>query len=360
MSDYPIAASLGPLEALLSDPEISEIFVDGPGRISVVRGGQLKDTAARFDHAQHLIEVVRAIVTPLGRRFDESHPLLDLRLPDGSRVSAAGPPIAIDGPALTISKAYKNTLDATDLVQRGALDTDTVAFLLGCVAGRANILVSGLQAAGKTTLLNVLGAMIPRDERIITIEEASELALPQRRVVRLETRPPNIEGRGAITQRDLVMQALRMFPERLLVGELRGGEAWPLIQAIATGHNGSMATIHASSPRDALARLELFVTASDPSIGLVSVREQAVRAIDLIVHMARGADGVRRVTQIAEVQPLERDVMVLHDLFMFAEDPHGAGLGAGRLAATGQLPALLGRLRQRGVELPPDLFAAGN
>jgi pilus assembly protein CpaF len=358
MSDeYTIAPNFGPLEPLLADPKISEIFVDGPGRISVVRGGKLEDIDARFDDDQQLIQVIRAIAAPLGHRFDESRPLLEAREFDGSRISAVCTPIALDGPALVISKARKNTLSTDDLVRLGAWNEQIVTFLRGCVAGRMNILLAGNSASGKTTYMNLLCEMIPGDERIITVEETNELVLKQRRVVRLETRPPNLEGRGAITLRDLVLQALRMYPERLIIGELRGAEVWPLIQAINNGHDGSMATIHASSPRDALARLEIMATSSDPSIPLINLREQIASALNLIVQVTRFADGRRRMTQIAEVQRIEREVIVLQDLFTFVEGPRDAEQhDNGRFSATGQLPAFLTLLRQRGVELPLDLF----
>jgi len=354
---YVVATNLGPLEPLLSDPNIIEIFVDGPGRISAVRGGKLEDVDTRFDDEQQLIQVIRAIAAPLGHRFDESHPLLEARMFDGSRISAVCPPIALDGAALVVSKARKNTLSTDDLVELGSWNEQIVAFLRGCVAGRMNILLAGNAASGKTTYMNLLCEMIPGDERVITVEETSELLLKQRRLVRLETRPPNIEGRGAITLRDLVVQALRMYPERLIIGELRGAEVWPLIQAINNGHDGSMATIHASSPRDALTRLEIMATSSDPSIPLINLREQVASALNLIVQVTRFADGRRRVTQIAEVQRMEREVIVLQDLFTFIEAPRDADRpDNGRFSATGQLPAFLLLLRQRGVELPLDLF----
>lgn len=355
MSEHLIAANLGPLEPLLADPAVSEIFVDAPDRIAIVRAGKLADVEARFDDAQHLEAVIRAIATPIGRRFDESHPLLEARLPDGTRVSAVGLPIAIDGPALVLSKARKNTLGADDLLRLGAWSEPMLALLRGCVAGRASILVAGEAGAGKTTFLNALCEFLPDEQRIITIEQAGELALRQRRVVRLETRPANIEGRGAVTQRELVLQALRMYPERLVVSDLQGGEAWPLIQAITSGHYGCMASIHASSPRDALARLELLAATSDPGVPLQGVREQIAGALNLVLQVARGADGVRRVTQIAEVRGIERDVIILRELFVYAERPGASG----QFRATGELPAMLGLLRQRGVDLPPDLFRAG-
>lgn len=354
--EYEIAADLGPLQLLLEDPQVSEIFVDNPSHISVVRAGKLEDVDARFEDDQHLVQVIRAISAPLGLRFDESHPLLDARLFDGSRVSAVCFPIALNGSTLAISKARKNTFSIDDLLRLGAWNDAIVKLLRGCVAGRLNILVSGGTASGKTTVMNLVCGMIPADERIITVEQAGELWLSQRRVVRLEARPANLAGRGAITGRDLLMHALRMSPERLIVGELSGDEVWPFIQAINNGHNGSMATIHAGSPRDALARLEMMVTSSDPSIPLLNVREQIASALDLIVQIVRLADGMRRVTHVTEVQRLEREAIGLQHLFTFVEAP-GAQPSQGRFAAAGQIPAFLTTLKQRGVDLPIDLFS---
>lgn len=354
--EYEIATDLGPLQLLLEDAQVSEIFVDNPSHISVVRAGKLEDVDARFDDDQHLVQVIRAISAPLGLRFDESHPLLDARLFDGSRVSAVCFPIALNGSTLAISKARKNTLSIDDLLRLGAWNDAIVTLLRGCVAGRLNILVSGGTASGKTTVMNLVCGMIPADERIITVEQAGELWLSQRRVVRLEARPANLAGRGAITGRDLLVHALRMSPERLIVGELSGDEAWPFIQAINNGHNGSMATIHAGSPRDALARLEMMVTSSDPSIPLLNVREQIASALDLIVQVVRMADGMRRVTHVTEVQRLERETIALQHLFTFVEAP-GTQPSQGWFAAAGQLPAFLTTLKQRGVDLPLDLFS---
>lgn len=349
--EYAIAPDLGPLQPLLEDPRISEIFVDNPGHISVVRSGRLEDVDARFEDDQHLVRVIRAIAAPLGQRFDESRPLLDARLFDGSRVSAVCSPIALNGSTLAISKARKNTLSADDLVRLGAWNDPIVAFLRACVAGRLNILVAGGTSSGKTTVLNLLCGMIPAEERIITVEEASELWLTQPRVVRLEARPANLAGRGAVTRRDLLVHALRMSPERLVVGELRGDEAWPFVEAINTGHDGSMAAIHAGGPRDALARLEMLVTSADPSIPLLNVREQIASALDLIVQIVRLADGARRVTYVSEVQRLERETIAIQHLFTFVEAP-GDRPSQGRFAATGQTPSFLTTLKQRGVDLP--------
>jgi pilus assembly protein CpaF len=357
MSEHDVsAANLGPLLPLLEDPAVSEIFVDSPSRISMVRGGKLEDVGSRFDNEEHLLAVIRAIIAPLGCRFDESNPLLEARLFDGTRVSAVIGPIALDGPALVLSKARQNRLTEEDLLRFGVWDKTLISFLRACVAGRLSIIVAGNSASGKTTLMNLICAMIPAEERIITVEETNELWLTQQRVLRLEARPPNLAGKGAVTLRDLMVQALRMYPERLIVGELRGAELWPLIQAINNGHHGSMATMHATSPRDALARLEVLATSSDPAIPLLNVREQLASALDLIVQISRLADGTRRITQIAEVQRLEREAIAIQDLFTFVKGPSDGAQINGHFVATGQIPSFLTVLKQRGVDLPLDIF----
>jgi pilus assembly protein CpaF len=352
-----VRGDLGPLEPILQDPAVTEILVDGPDRIYFERQGKLEDADGRFDDAEHLLRVIRAIVEPLGQPVDESHPLVDVRLFDGSMVTAAIRPICLDGPALVIRKFRRSEMTFDDLVGYESLSQAMVAFLRACVLGRANILVAGGGGAGKTTLMNLIAALIPDDERIITIERASELQLRQRRMVRLEARPPNIEGKGAISVADLVLQALKMRPERLIVGELNGPEVWPLMQALNTGHDGSMATLHATSPRDALARLEIMATSSDPAVPLLNVREQMASAINLIVQINRLNDGSRRVTHISEVQRMEREVIALQDIFTFIEGPRDeAQRITGRFAATGQLPSFLLQLQQCGVDIPVDLF----
>jgi pilus assembly protein CpaF len=357
MSDQNTAVDLGPLEPILSDPAVTEIFVDSPERISIVRKGRLEDTDARFDSQEHLIAIIRALVTPLGRRFDESNPLVDVRFSDGSRMTAVISPIALEGPAVVFTKYRKGHVTMEDLVGFGSLSEEIVAFVRGCVAGRMNIVVAGNSNSGKTTIINLIAAMIPDGERVITIEETSEIQIERRRMVRLEARPANVEGKGTVTVKDLVVQALRMYPERLIVGELRGGEVWPLIQAINNGHDGSMATMHATSPRDALGRLEIMATSADPSVPLLNVREQMAGALDLIVQTSRLADGSRKITHITEVQRLEREVIQLQDIFTFVEEPrNGDERIRGRFAKTGQIPTFLPKLRQRGVDLPVDMF----
>ncbi|MFL5801862.1 MAG: CpaF family protein [Roseiflexaceae bacterium] len=348
---------LGPLEPILQDPEVTEILVDGRDQIAVVRRGKLEDIDARFDDAEHLLRVIRAIVAPSGQQVDESHPLVEARLFDGSLLTAVIPPICLNGPALAIRKFRKADMTFDDLIHFGSLSQELVAFLRACVLGRMNILVAGGSASGKTTLINLIAALIPDDERVITVENTSEIQLNRRRIVRLEARPPNLAGKGAISVADLVVQALKMLPERLIVGELRGAEVWPLIQAINNGHDGSMATMHANTPRDAMARLEIMATSSDPAVPLLNVREQMASALDLIVQINRLADGRRKVTHITEVQRMEREVIALQDIFTFVEGPRDeAQRITGRFAATGQIPSFLLKLRQHGVDLPVDMF----
>lgn len=348
---------LGPLEALLRDPEVSEILIDGPGRIYVERRGQLEDVDARFDGADHLLRVIRQILEPLGHVIDESHPIVDARLSDGTLLSAIIPPICVNGPALTLRKYRETTYSFEDLIRFGSLNEAMVQFLRACVVGRMNILVSGGTGAGKTTVMNLIAEMIPPDERIITIERVSELRLRQRRLVTLEARPANLSGRGEVSVADLVKAALKMRPERVIVGELNGPEIWPLLHAINTGHDGSMATMHANSPRDALSRIEIMATSAEPSIPLLNVREQTATALDLIVQIQRMADGTRRVTHISEVQRLEREMIALQDIFVFVEGPLGAALPAGgHFRATGFVPTWVSTLQQRGADIALDLF----
>jgi pilus assembly protein CpaF len=352
-----VATNLGPLEPILDDPEVTEILVDGPDRIYVERRGKLEDVDGRFDDAEHLLAVIRAILAPLGESVNESHPIVEVRLFDGTLMTAVIHPICLDGPALVLRKFRRSEMTFEDLVGFGSLSEEMVAFLRGCVVGRVNIVVAGSTGSGKTTLMNLIAALIPADERIIAVERVSEMQLRQRRVVRLEARPPNLEGKGAIGVADLVQIALHMRPERLLVGELSGAEVWPLLQAINSGHDGSMATMHANSPRDALARLEIMATSSDPAVPLLNVREQMASALDLIVQISRLADGTRKVTQITEVQRLEREAVALQDIFTFVEGPRNeAGRITGRFASTGQLPSFLLKFRQSGIDLPIDLF----
>jgi pilus assembly protein CpaF len=349
---------LGPLEPFIRDPEVTEIMVNSADTIYVERGGRLYWTDARFLDEEQLRRTIDKIVAKVGRRIDEASPYVDARLVDGSRVNAIIPPLAIDGPALTIRKFSADPYAAEDLTSFGTLTDQTVEFLRACVGGRLNILVSGGTGAGKTTTLNVLSSFLPEEERIITIEDAAELRLQQPHVVRLEHRPRNIEGKGEVTIRDLVRNALRMRPDRIVVGEVRGGEALDMLQAMNTGHDGSISTIHANSPRDVLSRLETMTLMAGMELTIRAVREQIASAINMIVHQARLKDGSRRVTQITEIVGMEGDVITSQDLFLFdfraGVDEHGRVLG--EIHPTGLRPHFLERLKDRGVELPAGLF----
>jgi pilus assembly protein CpaF len=349
---------LGPLEPFVRDPEVTEIMVNNYDTIYVERGGKIYWTGARFFDTEQLRRTIEKVVARVGRRIDESQPYVDARLPDGSRVNAIIPPLAIDGPCLTVRKFSADPYGTEDLLTFGTLTQEAVTLLDGCVEGRINILVSGGTGAGKTTTLNVLSSYLPEDERIITIEDAAELRLQQPHVVRLEARPPNIEGKGEVTIRDLVRNALRMRPDRIVVGEVRGGEALDMLQAMNTGHDGSISTIHANSPRDVLSRLETMVLMAGMDLTVRAVREQIAAAINLIVHQSRLKDGTRRVTQITEIVGMEGDVITLQDLFLFdykaGMDEHGRYVGT--LLPTGLRPYFLERLSDRAITLPRELF----
>ncbi|MGZ4108445.1 MAG: CpaF family protein [Actinomycetota bacterium] len=350
---------LGPLEPFVKDPEVTEIMVNNWDTIYVERAGKLYWTGVKFHDEGQLRRTIDKIVAKVGRRVDESSPYVDARLPDGSRVNAIIPPLAIDGPALTIRKFAADPYQTEDLVQFGTLSAQTSQFLDACVRGKVNILVTGGTGAGKTTTLNVLSSYIPDDERIITIEDAAELRLQQPHVVRLEHRPPNIEGKGEVTIRDLVRNALRMRPDRIVVGEVRGGEALDMLQAMNTGHDGSITTIHCNSPRDALSRLETVVLMSGMDLGVRAIREQISSALNLIVHQARLKDGTRRVTHITEIVGMEGDVITLQDIFLFdwSTGVDENGRFKGRLKATGLRPTFLDKLQDRGVHIDPAIFA---
>jgi pilus assembly protein CpaF len=351
------ALGYGPIERLLEDPAVTEIMVTGLDGVYVERDGTIELTDARFFSEDHLLRVIDRIVAPVGRRIDEASPMVDARLPDGSRVNAIIPPLAIDGPQLTIRKFTGNYFSLTDLVHLGTLTDQLGAFLGACVLGRMNILISGGTGSGKTTLLNVLSAMIPENERVVTIEDAAELRLNQRHVVRLESRPPNIEGKGEVRARDLVRNALRMRPDRIVVGEVRGSEALDMLQAMNTGHDGSLSTLHANSPRDALARVETMVLMAGIDLPVRAIREQTASAIDLLVHVTRGRDGVRRVVRVSAVDGMEGDTITLTDVFTFditGSRPDGGVIGT--LRSTGIRPKLAERLTDSGITLPADLF----
>jgi pilus assembly protein CpaF len=348
----------GPITPLLSDPAINEIMVNGCDQIYVEREGKLELTDISFRDDNHLMHIIERIVAPLGKRIDESSPKVDARLPDGSRVNAIIPPISLNGPVLTIRKFSATPYSINDLIHFGTLNTNMASFLKAAVKGRLNIIVGGGTASGKTTTLNVLSSFIPHNERIVTIEDAAELKLQQRHVVRTESRPPNIEGKGQITIRDLVINSLRMRPDRIVVGEVRGGEALDMLQAMNTGHDGSLTTGHANSPRDLLARLETMVLMAGVELPLKAVREQISSALDLLVYQNRFKDGTRRITKITEVQKMEGDIITLQDIFIFEEkglDEHGKTLGNFR--STGVIPKCLSTLEERGIHLPISIFS---
>ncbi len=350
---------LGPLEPFVRDPEVTEIMVNGWDTIYVERAGKLYWTGTKFHDDQQLRRTIDKIVARVGRRVDESSPYVDARLPDGSRVNAIVPPLALDGPSLTIRKFAADPYQVEDLVGFGTFTNPVARFLDACVRGRVNILVSGGTGAGKTTTLNVLSSFIPDDERIITIEDAAELRLQQPHIVRIEARPPNIEGRGEVTIRDLVRNALRMRPDRIVVGEVRGGEALDMLQAMNTGHDGSISTIHANSPRDSLSRLETVTLMSGMDLSARSIREQIASALNLIVHQARLKDGSRRITHVTEIVGMEGDVITLQDVFLFdfAAGVDEEGKFRGSLKPTGLRPTFLDKLQEHGIALDPALFA---
>jgi pilus assembly protein CpaF len=348
---------LGPLEGLLRDTEISDILVNRFDQVYVERAGRLQQTDIVFRDDRHLMQIIERIVSTVGRRIDESSPMVDARLRDGSRVNAIIPPLAIDGPSLSIRRFRTGRLGADDLVERESMTQPMLEFLQAAVACRLNIVVSGGTGAGKTTLLNVLSGFISNLERIVTIEDAAELMMRQRHVVRLETRPANIEGKGAVKQRDLVVNALRMRPDRIIVGEVRSDEALDMLQAMNTGHDGSLTTIHANSPRDALYRLDTMVAMASLNLPERAVRQQIASAVNLIIQVTRLSDGTRKVTAITEVTGMEGDVVSAQDIFVF--DRTGLrrdGKVCGRFRATGIRPRCTERLLAFGVQLPPDMF----
>ena len=347
----------GPLQPLLEDDSITEIMVNGPKQIYVERAGKLYKTPVTFEDDEHVMRIIERIVAPLGRRVDEASPYVDARLPDGSRVNIVIPPIALNGPVITIRKFYKTPLTIEDLIRFGSITPEVVQFLEACVKARLNIIVAGGTGSGKTTLLNILSSFIPNDERIVTIENAAELQLRQEHVVRLESRPPNIEGEGEVSIRDLVINSLRMRPDRIIVGEVRGGEALDMLQAMNTGHEGSMTTLHSNSPRDTLARLETMVLMAGMELPTRAIREQIASAVDLIVYQSRMRDGSRKVVAISEIAGMEGDVISMTDLFVFEHGGYREGKVHGRLRPTGLRPKFMDKIRAAGIYLPPRIFA---
>lgn len=347
---------LGPLEALLADDMVTEILVNGPSKVYVERGGKLELTNIKFRDDEDVMRVVERIVTPLGRRVDESSPMVDARLPDGSRVNVIIPPLSLVGPAISIRKFPKHALTPDELIKKGAMTPGIADFLRACVKAALNIVVSGGTGTGKTTILNALSSFIPEDERIITIEDAAELRLQQPHVVRLESRPPNVEGKGAVTIRQLVINALRMRPDRIVVGEVRGGEALDMLQAMNTGHEGSMTTVHSNSARDTLRRVETMVLMAGMDLPLRAIREQIASAFDLIVHLGRLSDGSRKIIQIAEVQGMEGDTIVMQDIFQFVQTTVENGKVQGYFTPTGVRPKFHARLEAAGLFIQPSTF----
>jgi pilus assembly protein CpaF len=350
----------GPIQPLLEDPDVTEVMVNGPHHVYIERGGKVTLTTVHFDDNEHVRRVIDRIILPLGRRIDVETPLVDARLPDGSRVNAVIPPVAIDGPSVTIRKFSRKRLTIEDLISFNSITPQIAEFLKACIVSRLNVVVSGGTGSGKTTLLNVLSSFIPADERIVTIEDAAELQLHQEHVVRLESKKANLDGRGEVTIRDLVRNSLRMRPERIIVGECRGGEALDMLQAMNTGHDGSLTTLHANAPRDAVSRMETMCLMAGLDFPLKVVREQIASAVELIVQQTRLRDGTRKVTQVTEVAGMEGDTVVLQDIFKFTEEGIDANNKViGTMRATGLRPIFTPKLDAAGFRLPPEIFSSG-
>jgi pilus assembly protein CpaF len=349
----------GPLQPLLEDETITEVMVNGAKNIYIEKAGKIFRVPFTFESDDHVMRIIDRIVAPLGRRIDESSPYVDARLPDGSRVNAVIPPISLIGPVITIRKFYKNPITLEQLIQFGTLTAESLQFLKACVESRMNVIISGGTGSGKTTLLNILSQFIPNDERIITIENAAELQLRQEHVVTLESRPPNIEGRGEVTIRQLVINALRMRPDRIIVGEIRDEAALDMLQAMNTGHDGSMTTAHSNSPRDTLARIETMALMAGMDLPVRAIREQVASAINLIVHQERMRDGTRKVVNITEVSGMEGDVITMTDIFLFEQSGYEEGKVVGRLRPTGLRPKFIDKIEASGIHLPASIFGIG-
>ena len=348
---------LGPLEPLLADPDVCDILVNSPKKVYIERRGKLELTSVEFKDDEHLMRVIERIVSTVGRRIDESSPMVDARLQDGSRVNAIIPPLSLDGPVLSIRRFGAEPLRMASLIEKNALTKDMADMFEMCVRARLNVLISGGTGAGKTTLLNALSSYIPNDERIVTIEDSAELQLQQPHVVRLETRPPNIEGRGEVTQRELVKNALRMRPDRIVIGEVRGGEAIDMLQAMNTGHDGSLTTVHANTPRDALARLETMIQMTGMRLSDRAMRQQVASALDLVIQAARLSDGTRRITSISEITGMEGETITMQEIFQFErKGVDKDGKVVGRYRPTGVRPRFAERLKQYGMQLPRVFF----
>jgi len=347
----------GPINVLINDPTVTEIMVNGPEKVYIEREGKIYLTDIHFRNDAHVMHTIDKIITPLGRRIDESSPMVDARLPDGSRVNAIIPPLAIKGPTITIRKFSADPFTADDLIGFGTMNSDICRFLKACVHGRLNIIISGGSGTGKTTTLNVLSSFIPNTDRIVTIEDAAELQLKQEHVVSLESRPANIEGRGKVSIRDLVINSLRMRPDRIVVGEARGGEALDMLQAMNTGHDGSLSTVHANSARDALARLETMVLMAGMDLPMRAIREQVAAAVDLIIQIQRYSDGTRKLLRIAEVVGMEGDIITMQDIFVFKHSGlNEKGYVTGKFLATGIVPNFIEKLRLAGENIPMRIF----
>lgn len=347
----------GPITTLLEDPSVTEIMVNGPYQIYVEKNGKLTRSDAKFKDNNHVLHVIKKIVAPIGRRIDESSPMVDARLPNGSRVNAIIPPLAIDGPSITIRKFAEDPFKVEDLIGFGTLNSKMAEILKLCVVGHLNMVVSGGTGSGKTTTLNVLSSFIPEEERIVTIEDAAELQLSQSHVVRLETRPANIEGRGEVTIRDLVKNSLRMRPDRIIVGEVRSGETLDMLQAMNTGHDGSLTTGHANTPRDMLSRLETMVLMSGMNLPIRAIRDQIASAIDVMIQQSRTMDGSRKITHITEVQGMEGDVIILQDIFRYeTKGLDNKGKLQGDFVFTGIMPKFFNKLKERGIHIPDNIF----